>query len=143
MSGERDTPLSGLTVVEQAQGVAACYAGRLLAVMGARVIKVEPPGRGSPLRRSEPPLGGSSDASALFHYLNVNKEFLTCDVKSRQGRDLLRELIAHVDVLIDDTPLNERPPLGLDSQYIASEHPRLVHVSVLPFGASGEHSGYC
>jgi crotonobetainyl-CoA:carnitine CoA-transferase CaiB-like acyl-CoA transferase len=142
MDGKYTAPLAGFTVVEHAEGVAASYAGRMLAVMGATVVKVEPPGAGSALRRSEPLLTREPARSALFHYLNVEKRFVTCDLESAEGRKLFGELIERADLLIDDTPVSRRGALALDPQTIAAQHDKLVFLSVLPFGASGAHADY-
>jgi crotonobetainyl-CoA:carnitine CoA-transferase CaiB-like acyl-CoA transferase len=142
MTDAFDEPLAGFSVVERADGVAASYAGRMLALMGASVIKVEPPGEGSALRRSEPLLAGKPGASALFHYLNVRKRFVTCDLASRDGRALFDELIAHADLLIDDTPHAQRASLGLAPDALAERFSKLVFLSVLPFGAVGAHADY-
>lgn len=141
MAAGDNTPLAGITVIEHAAGVAASYAGRLLAVMGATVIKVEPPG-GSPLRTVGPLLTTDPPATSLFHYVSANKQFVTCDLKSTSGREQFASLLARADVLLDDTPLAERAALGIDEQHIAQTWPKLVHVSVLPFGATGPHSHY-
>lgn len=142
MTRTADLPLSGITVVEHGDGVAVAYAGRLMAAMGATVIKVEPPGSGSALRASEPPLTVESRAGALFHYLNMNKQFVTCDVTNDVGRRLLGELLDRADLLVDDTPVARRPEHALDPDAVAARHPRLVFVSVLPFGAVGAHADY-
>ncbi len=142
MSVELQLPLAGITVVEHAQDVAASYAGRMLAVMGARVVKVERPGAGSALRSRGPAIARGTEASALFHYLNTGKQFVTCDPARPEGRTLLDELLARADLLLDDTPVSERPALDLAPDAVAGRHPDLVYVSVLPFGAQGEHAGY-
>ena len=142
ISDERNAPLAGFTVVEHAAGVAPSYAGRMLAVMGATVIKVEPPGEGATLRRAEPLLTQEPAASALFHYLNVGKRFVTCDVESADGRRLLGELMARAELFIDDTPVARRAALQLEPEVIAERHPQLVFLSVLPFGAAGAHADY-
>ena len=142
MSGSRNAPLAGFTVVEHAQGVAASYAGRMMAVMGATVIKVEPPGEGCALRRAEPLLTQDPPASALFHYLNAGKQFVTCDVGTDDGRRRMDELMTLADLLIDDTPVLSRAQIGLDPQAVAARHPELVYLSVLPFGACGVHADY-
>jgi len=133
-------PLAGYTVIEHAEGVASSYAGRMLAVLGATVIKVEPPGEGSALRRSEPLLTREPAASALFHYLNVGKRFVTCDLESADGRRLFGELVGRSELLIDDTPVSRRGALGLDPNTLTAEHKQLVILSVLPFGATGAHA---
>ena len=122
-------PLSGLRIVVRASGVAAAYAARLLAAMGAEAILVEPP-QGSPLRR-EPPFLPGSEVSALFAYLAAGMRSAVA-----QG-DALGSLLSEADIFIDDTPLAEREALGLDEAAVAARHPDLIHVSVLPFGAYG------
>jgi crotonobetainyl-CoA:carnitine CoA-transferase CaiB-like acyl-CoA transferase len=141
MSNRGDAPLAGFTVIEHAEGVAASYAGRMLAAMGAKVIKVEPP-EGGALRRSEPLLTQEPEASALFHYVNTGKQFVTCDVAVPEGRQLLDELMQRAELLIDDTPVSRRAALKLDPDTIAAAHPELVFLSVLPFGATGAHADY-
>lgn len=142
MSGAGSLPLAGITVVEHARQVAASYAGRMLAVMGARVVKVERPGTGDALRQLEPVIEGEVPASALFHYLNAGKEFVTCDPATPEGGRLLDALMARADLLLDDTPVSERPGLRLAPEAVAERHPDLVYVSVLPFGAEGAHAHY-
>lgn len=135
-----DLPLSGITVIERAEGVAAAYAGRLLAVMGAKVIRIEPPGAASALRGIGAPLDGDAGPGALFHYLCAGKEFVTCNPATPPGAQLLDELLARADVLLDDTPVAARAALRLDPDDLATRHPRLVFLSVLPFGAVGERA---
>ena len=128
-------PLSGFRVVENSRNVAAAYAGKLLAAMGASVVMLEPPG-GSPLR-SAPPLLEGNGHSALFAFLAAGKSSLIGDLNSTAGKQLLDDELGRADILIDDTPLRERAAANLDPQAIAKRHPRLIHVSVLPFGSSG------
>lgn len=131
-----NAPLAGLKVVVHASGVAAAYAGRLLATMGAEVILIEPP-EGSALRREPPFVPGSKAVSALFAYLAAGARSQVCDLESKDGRAALTAMLSTVDIFIDDTALTERPRFGLDEATIAGRHPDLIHVSVLPFGASG------
>jgi crotonobetainyl-CoA:carnitine CoA-transferase CaiB-like acyl-CoA transferase len=104
--------------------------------MGATVVMVEPP-QGSPLRRTPPLLEEASGQSALFAFLAAGKGSLVCDLPSAEGRDLLNRQLHNTDILIDDTPVRERASLGLDPDVIAKGFPRLIHLSVLPFGAVG------
>ncbi|UOM32671.1 CaiB/BaiF CoA-transferase family protein [Acuticoccus sp. I52.16.1] len=136
-----DKPLTGITVVEHARSVAAAYAGRLLAAMGAEVVMVEPP-EGSALRREPPFLDHEEGVSALFAYHAVGKRSVVLDLATPAGRGDLATLLAAADIFIDDTPLAERPALGLDEPAVAAHHPGLVHLSVLPFGASGPKAGW-
>lgn len=142
MNGNSNAPLEGFTVLEHAQGVAGSYAGRMFAVMGATVIKVEAPGEGGALRLAEPHLTHEPPAGALFHYLNAGKRFVTCNLRSAEGRALFGELMSRADLLIDDTPVSRRPELGLDPDGIPAQHRKVVFLSVLPFGAAGDHADY-
>lgn len=128
-------PLAGVRVIEHSHTVAAAYAGRLLAAMGATVVMIEPPA-GSPLRAA-PPLLDGTNCSALFAFLSPGKRSLVCDVRTPEGRRTLEHELEGADILIDDTPVSERAALDLDSDAIGRRFPALVHVSVLPFGASG------
>lgn len=132
-------PLTGIKVVVCAAGVAAAYAGRLLGTMGAEFILVEPP-QGSELRRQPPFLTGGS--SALFAYLAVGSQSRALDLESPEGRESLAALLGEADVFVDDTPVGARESLGLTEQQIAARHPNLVHVSVLPFGATGPKASW-
>lgn len=131
---EGAAPLTGIRVVERAAGVAAAAAGRLLAAMGAEVVLAEDPA-GTPLRREPPFIGHGT--SALFAYLTAGKRSVVAE-----GAEALHRLLEGADLLLDDTPLAERPTLDLDEAAVRRRHPRLVHVSVLPFGAMGPKSGW-
>ena len=133
-------PLAGCRVLERSRSVAAAYAGRLLATLGARVLMLEPPG-GSPLRRAAPRIEPGGE-SALFAYLAAGKRSLECDTLSDAGRQRLRQELQAADLLLDDTPLAERGAHGLQPQQVAECAPRLIHVSVLPFGASGPKAAW-
>ncbi len=129
-------PLAGLNVVELSRGVGAAYAGRLLATLGAETLLVEPPG-GTPLRREPPFLPGTAEVGALFSYLAAGKGSVVCDLADAEGRADFEALLSTADVFLCDLPLDERGRLGLDDHDLRVRHPRLVSVSVLPFGAVG------
>ncbi|WP_346911006.1 CoA transferase [uncultured Roseibium sp.] len=131
-----DLPLAGIRVVEHASSVSAAYAGRLLSAMGADVVMVEPPEH-SPLRTEPPFLGEASSESALFAYLAMGKRSVICDLSAGEGQAGFHRLAADAHILIDDTPVQRRTALGLDPDRIRSRHPHIVHLSLLPFGASG------
>jgi crotonobetainyl-CoA:carnitine CoA-transferase CaiB-like acyl-CoA transferase len=128
-------PLAGCRVIERSRTVAAAYAGRLLASMGATVVMVEPP-EGSPLR-AEPPMLDGTGHSALFAFLASGKHSVVCDLLSPEGRRALERELENADILIDDTPVREREARSLDQDSVARRFPALVHVSVLPFGSTG------
>jgi crotonobetainyl-CoA:carnitine CoA-transferase CaiB-like acyl-CoA transferase len=131
-----DGPLTGCRVIEHARDVAAAYAGRLLAAMGATVVMLEPPG-GSPLREAPPRLAERAQQSALFAYLAAGKRSRVCDLDTAEGQRSLQRELHHADILLDDTPLDQRMAAGLSPELLTQSHPSLVHVSVLPFGAHG------
>lgn len=134
-------PLAGCRVIERSRSVAAAYAGKLLAAMGAQVLLLEPEG-GSALRQAPPWFEGSQE-SALFAYLAVGKRSSVCDLRTPEGQAEFLQELGEADILIDDTPLAERAACGLDADTLARRFPELVHVSVLPFGASGPKAEWC
>src|SRR5690625_144119 len=134
-------PLAGCRVVERSRSAAAAYAGRLLATLGARVVMLEPEA-GSPLRNAPPLVDGETGPSALFTYLAAGKASVSADLASDSGRTSLARELAQADMLSDDTPVAERTGQGLEPEVIAEQFPSLVHVSVLPFGASGPKAGW-
>ncbi|MFI0474109.1 CoA transferase, partial [Halomonas sp. HMF6819] len=132
-------PLAGCYIVERSQNVAAAYAGRLLATLGATVVMLEPP-QGSCLRNASPLL--KDGTSALFSYLAAGKHSKICDLQTDQGRAVLAHELGRADIFIDDTPLKARKALSLDPDHLRDQYPGLVHVSVLPFGSSGPKSDW-
>ncbi|MEJ6022488.1 CoA transferase [Ramlibacter sp. PS4R-6] len=133
-------PLAGCRVVERSRTVAAAYAGRLLASMGAEVVMLEPPG-GSALRKAAPLIDGTGE-SALFAYLAVGKRSFSCDPQSKLGKQVLERELDGADIFIDDTPVRERAAHGFVPDEIVKRFPKLVFVSVLPFGATGPKAGW-
>lgn len=134
-----NAPLAGLRVVVQASGVAAAYAGRLLGTMGAEIILVEPHG-GTALRREPPFLHAGT--SALFAYMAAGARSFVADLANEEGRRSFGALLSGADIFIDDMMLASRDALGLSHEIIAAHHPELIHVSVLPFGASGPKANW-
>lgn len=141
MDGAVAPLLAGVTVVEISRGGAASYAGRLLSTLGAETVLVEPPD-GSPLRREPPFLPPANEASALFAFLAAGKKSVSCELAAPAGRSGLSALLAAADVLIHDLRADERASLELDEQTLRARHPKLIDVSVLPFGAVGPKAGW-
>jgi crotonobetainyl-CoA:carnitine CoA-transferase CaiB-like acyl-CoA transferase len=133
---QSSAPLKGFKAIVSAAGAAAAYGARLLSVMGAETILLEPPG-GTKLRREPPFLDDKKKVSALFAYLAAGAHSFVADLATERGRAEAASLLDDADAFIDDTPIEERERLKIDQAAIAARHPRLVHVSVLPFGASG------
>ncbi|MBI3954153.1 MAG: CoA transferase [Chloroflexi bacterium] len=136
--------LEGVRVIEWAEGIAGPFAGRILAGLGAEVVKVEPPGGGDASRRAGPFRGDVPDreASGLFLYLNAGKRGITLDPARPGGREVFGKLLAGADVLVLDKPAPalRRWRLGLPG--LQRRHPGLVVASVTPFGLEGPYAGF-
>jgi crotonobetainyl-CoA:carnitine CoA-transferase CaiB-like acyl-CoA transferase len=132
-------PLSGLRILEIGRLVAAPFCGKLLADLGADVIKLEPPGRGDPARHHGPfpEDRPHPERSGLFLYLNTSKRGITLDLSTQGGRALFLRLVDDADALIEDAAPGELERLGLDPKELAARSPRLVHASITPFGSTG------
>lgn len=130
--------LAGLRVVECGEMVAASYATKLLADLGADVVKVEPPG-GDAARRRGPFAGGDvhPERSGLFIYLNTNKRSVVLDLADERGRALLDHLLSGADLLVHNLPPPVMDATGITYEAIAARHPRLVMTSITPYGLSG------
>jgi crotonobetainyl-CoA:carnitine CoA-transferase CaiB-like acyl-CoA transferase len=135
--------LEGIRVLELGDLVSAPYASKLLADLGADVVKVEPPG-GDRARRRGPFPGAEPDpeASGLFLYLNSNKRGVALDPTSPEGRSALERLVAETDVLIHDWRPERMAELGLGWEALRRMRPRLVVCSITPFGLGGPYSHY-
>jgi formyl-CoA transferase/CoA:oxalate CoA-transferase len=129
------TPLQGITVLDLTRVLSGPYCTMLLADMGARVIKVEQPGKGDDTRAWGPPfLDGES---AYFLSINRNKESIALDFKATEGREVLGRLIAKADVLVENFRPGTLARMGLDYAALAPRHPRLVYCSISGFGQTG------
>jgi crotonobetainyl-CoA:carnitine CoA-transferase CaiB-like acyl-CoA transferase len=134
--GTRATgPLDGLVVLDLTRVLSGPYGTMMLADLGARVIKVEQPGRGDDTRAWGPPFAGSE--SAYFLSINRNKESVTVNLKDERGRELVMRLLAHADVLIENFRPGAMARLGLDYKSLSSRWPRLVYCSISGFGQAG------
>src|SRR5215471_9251631 len=120
-------PLDDVCVVECGTGVAAAFATKLLALLGAQVLKVEPP-EGDSTRLRGPFIGHhpDPDASGLFHYLNADKTGVSLDLRSPSDRATLEELLEAADILVHNVPPCERAVLRMESAAIQSAHPDLI-----------------
>ncbi len=128
--------LQDIVVIEIAERVTGEYCGKLLADFGARVIKLERPGTGSPTRRMAPILRmpRGTESSGLFAYLNTNKESVMQDLDSENGRAFLHELISGADVVIDDHDEDWLTRVGLTPECLERDHPQAVFCSITPYG---------
>lgn len=138
-----DQALAGIRVVEFTDEIAS-YCGRLLADLGAEVIKVEPPGGG--VQRHTPPfLQGvepGPDASIAFWVHNMSKKSVVLDLDTADGQRLARQLALSADVVIEDNPPGYLAARGLGYEALSAEKPSLVYTSVTGFGQTGPHAHY-
>jgi len=134
-----DGALAGLSVLEVGSLVAAPCCGKMLADLGADVVKVEAPGTGDPARHRGPFPDDSPhpERSALFLFLNTSKRSITLDPTAEAGGRIFRELVDQVDVLIEDTPPGALERLGLGYGELSQTNPGLVMTSITPFGQTG------
>ena len=132
-------PLEGMTVVDLTTFVAAPTAARLLADMGARVIKVEPP-KGEQWRRSSigfDPKRFAADENPVFDLYNNGKELVALDLKSEAGREAMERLLAGADIFITNNRPAALARMGLDYETLHAKYPRLIYGIVLGFGRKG------
>ena len=144
LSGPHGAALGSVKVLELCSFVAGPFCTKLLADMGATVVKVEPPGAGDEARKRGPFYHGQPgiDTSLLFIYVNTNKLGITLDVSTPTGKDLLLELVKKVDLLVEDLPSGEAERLGLDYPDLHRVNPNLLVTSITPFGRSGPYKDY-
>ena len=140
-------PLSGLRVVEVGDLVTAPFSAKILADLGATVIKVEVPRVGDRSRGVGPFPQDSPDAerSGLFIYLNAKKRGVTIDLVTPTGRALLGRLLEDADVLVENVDPKDVERLGLGREHVAGINPDLIHLAITPFGYDGPyswHKGY-
>ena len=136
-------PLDGITVLDLTRVLSGPYCTMMLGDMGARVIKVEQPGKGDDTRAWGPPF--QNGESTYFLSINRNKESVTLNLKHPDGRRLLDQLIDTADVLVENFRPGTLERMGLGPTDLAARCPRLVYCSVSGFGHTGprrEQPGY-
>jgi crotonobetainyl-CoA:carnitine CoA-transferase CaiB-like acyl-CoA transferase len=129
--------LEGLTVVSIEQAVAAPFATRQLADLGARVIKVERPGLGDFARDYDETVMGMS---SHFVWLNRSKESIALDLKTDTGRRVMLALVARADVFVQNLAPGAAERLGLGAADLRATHPGLIHVSISGYGLGGPYT---
>lgn len=141
MSGSQGA-LAGRRVLEIG-GAAGAYCGKLLADMGADVVKVERP-RGDPSRAIPPFFEDrpGPDRSLFFLYMNTSKRGVTLDFEQPSGRSLLRRLALRADIVIESLPPGTLDTQGLGFASLAAERPRIVVTSITGFGQTGPHADW-
>jgi crotonobetainyl-CoA:carnitine CoA-transferase CaiB-like acyl-CoA transferase len=137
------TPLSGITVLDLTRVLSGPYCTMMLADLGARVIKIEQPGRGDDTRAWGPPF--VTGESAYFLSINRNKESLTLDLKHQDARRLLDALLERADAVVENFRPGTMDRLGLSFEEVSKRWPRVVYCSISGFGHTGprrEEPGY-
>ena len=129
------TPLDGLTILDFTRVLAGPYCTMQLADLGARVIKIEQPGRGDDTRAWGPPFVGGE--SAYFLSINRNKESVALDLKHSRARGILDALVARADVVVENFRPGTMERLGLGYDTLAATHSRIVYCSISGFGQTG------
>lgn len=138
--------LEGLKVIELARILAGPWAGQTLADLGADVIKVESPA-GDDTRRWGPPFieKDGEQSAAYFHACNRGKRSIVADFRTKEGADLVRDLVAGADVVIENFKVGTLAKYGLDHESLIAVNPRLVYCSITGFGQTGpykQRAGY-
>lgn len=135
-------PLSGYLVVDLSRALAGPHAGMMLGDLGARVIKVENPVSGDDTRGWGPPFVGPDDDPQATYFLscNRNKESIALDLKSEDGRQVLRQLLKRADVVVENFRPGVLDRLGFSTTSMQELNPRLVILSITGFGHDGPES---
>lgn len=128
-------PLKGLKVVEMGQLIAGPFCGQLLGDMGADVVKIEPPGKGDPMRD-----WGRGDYPLWWEVVGRNKRSVTANLRVAEGQSLARRLIAEADVLIENFRPGTLEGWGLGPEALHAENPGLIVVRVSGYGQTGPYA---
>jgi crotonobetainyl-CoA:carnitine CoA-transferase CaiB-like acyl-CoA transferase len=128
-------PLAGFTILDLTRVLSGPYCTMVLGDLGARVIKVEQPGKGDDTRAWGPPFIGAE--SAYFLSINRNKESVTLDYKPKEGRAVLEKLIAQADVLVENFRPGTLERAGFGWEAVHERYPRLVYASIAGYGQTG------
>ena len=130
-------PLAGVTVIAMEQAVAAPFATRQLADLGARVIKIERPGDGDFARAYDTTVRG---LASHFVWLNRSKESLTLDLKRPEAQTVLARLLERADVFVQNLAPGAADRLGLRTDELRARHPRLIVCSLSGYGSTGPYA---
>jgi crotonobetainyl-CoA:carnitine CoA-transferase CaiB-like acyl-CoA transferase len=136
--------LNGVKVIEYANNIGAPYCSKLMADMGAEVIKIEKPGTGDASRKRGPFLGDvpHPEKSIIFCYVNTNKLGITLDISKPEGTEIFKKMIKEADILIKDKSQEDFDALGLGYKDLNAINPALIMVSFSPYGESGPYKDY-
>ncbi len=138
-------PLEGVRVLDMSRILAGPTCTQLLGDYGADIIKVERPEFGDDTRAWGPPYVKDRNKkptkeSAYYLSSNRNKRSISLDISTKEGRNTLKELLNHSDVLIENFKVGSLAKYGLDYQSLAKEYPKLIYCSISGFGQTGPNS---
>ncbi len=135
---------SDVKVLDLTWYISGPYCTKMLADYGADVIKVERPGTGDPARLMEPFLDDDPhpDKSLLFSHLNLNKRGITLNLRSDQGRKIIKTLVKDTDILVESFSPGTMDKLGLGYEILKEINPRLVMTSISNFGQTGPYRDF-
>src|SRR5262245_4100779 len=136
--------LSDLKIIELSEMVAGPFCTKVMADLGAEVIKIETPQNGDPARQRGPfPYDQSHpERSALFLYLNTNKRGITLDVRKPEGARVFRDLLKDADILVETWKPGALAALNLGYEKLKGLNSRLIVASLTPFGQTGPYKDY-
>ena len=137
--------LDGIRILDLSRVLAGPWCTQTLADLGADVIKIERPGAGDDTRSWGPPFlqdaqGQDTHEAAYYLGTNRNKRSVTCDIAQPAGQALVRELVAHCDVFVENFKVGDMARYGLDYACLKAINPRLVYCSVTGFGQTGPYA---
>ena len=132
--------LDGYTVIDFTRVLAGPYCTRLLADLGARVIKIERPGEGDEIRYTTLQLDADrTDQSSYFARLNTGKEGIAINLSRPEAREIVLDLVRTADVVVEKFSPGVMTRYGLDAATLRAEFPDLVYCSISGFGQTGPH----
>lgn len=145
MSDSTQQSLRGVRVLDLSRILAGPWSTQILADLGADVIKVERPGSGDDTRHWGPPFlrdTEGNDTAEASYYLSANrgKRSISIDITSEEGQHLIRELVSHCDILVENYKVGGLAAYGLDYASLARVNPRLVYCSITGFGQTGPYA---
>ena len=140
----KEQALTGLTVIDLSENITGPYCTKLLADMGAEVIKIERTGLGDPSRLEGPFPGNKPDLnkSGLFNYLNNNKIGITLDLKTESGIEIAKKIISEADIIVENFKPGVMQQLGLGYETLRDLNPGLIMTSISNFGQTGKYRDY-
>lgn len=138
MTQTKNLPLSGIRILEMGQLIAGPFAGQMLAAFGAEVVKIEPPGRGDPLRTWREL--DEQGTSYWWRSLARNKKSVTLDLSKPEGAEIAHQLLMQADILIENFRPGRMEAWGLGPDVLKMKHPELIYTRVSGYGQTGPYS---